>query len=271
MSTELALAEFEARINHARLFVAQTQERLDSLPDRSRALLLMSPEWTKVGLYSTHLRRYGEARAAFQKAAMHLIEGLMRQRTSALMDSGIKNALELALLSGDQGIVTKVAGGYRPVSDKSLTELGEGYSLALLSLVNGDEAGAGNAVDRMATVSDDKAVREKSYPQMGSAVKAILDRDEQELQTALEVILDTHARYATRGHLRGSGAALVCVVAACMTAIARSREMNVEVDDRFHNVAMSYSVTHVEQWGGTPARGQKFKVVVDVLPLALLT
>jgi hypothetical protein len=214
--TELAVAEFEARIMFARRFI-EDETRLATVQNRALGFGSLAAESVQEGFCAAQLRRYDEAREAFRRAARWTLERIAMPLPERSEGYNWMHAIEYALLSGDHEVASWAATGEPRASFKWRHPLGRGYFCALRSLVLKDTAGARAAVTEMAAVSDGEAVRQKfnpRYPRLGAAMQALLDRDAGVFHAALEAILEQHLRYVRgRGHLHWAAEGLLCVPA----------------------------------------------------------
>ncbi len=267
--TDLATAEFEARIRHARTSIEARSKTLPSVANPGIALLNLACGWITIALANTYLKRYEEARFAYGQSALAL-SALLDRDAKAPAGANAKYALEAAILSSDEGTLASCLGKVSAGNWEDLTPVGRGYLRALRSLAKGDQEGAKAAANELKDVPDPDAEKVKFYPGLGSLVSAIISLSPDRVRAGLERVLETHVRYAKRGHLRRQEASLLCTPASCLVALALKRGIPVSVDPRYHAVPIKLPVTHLEQWQGQPTAGRQLEVLADMLPLGLL-
>jgi len=271
--TELAVAEFEARIVFARRSIEETERRLTTVQNRDVAIGGMASDSVQEGYCAAQLRRYGEAREAFRRATRWTLERIATRPPERSEGYNWMHAIEYALLSGDQEMESLAAAGEPSAGYKWRHPLGRGYYRALRSSVLKDTARVRAAATEIAAVSDEEAVRQKfnpRYPRLGAAMQALLDRDDRVLRAALEAILEQHLRYVRgKGHLHWAAEGLLCVPAISLALLAQCAGIAVTVSDRFHQVGMRFPVRYLQEWQGQPVRGQELEITADLLPPAL--
>lgn len=156
-----------------------------------------------------------------------------------------------------------------PLKLDGLTLLGAAYTGTLQALLRGDEAAAKTGEEELLRFPDSAAEKEKYYPGLGVAVQALGRRDMSALAGAIDKMLERHAQYGTKGHLRGLEGALICLPAACLAILAASRGMPPPSNVRMKHVKMKFPVTGLEMWEGKPTKGLSFELEVNCFPTEL--
>ena len=141
----------------------------------------------------------------------------------------------------------------------------------LLPLSAGDDEGAREAAAAYEReVPADQAVRRPALPRLGSAVIALLDRDGAAFDDALEAVRAAREHFVRRGHLKGQTAGLLCLEALTLWRLARDRDLDPTLDERYAAVPVRFLVTSGIEFEGAGVRRQPFLWPVDLLPTGFL-
>ncbi len=267
---DLATAEIEARIALAQRGADETYQRLDTAVNRDSALANLSSYWATVSRWNLHLGRRGEGMAALQEAATWTVEYAEFMARSRLKAAELRSALVAVLYAREQGLERRVLDLPVHTDDGSLTRLGQGYVEALRALVLGDDRAARAAAEAMEAIGDERAVKDRSYPRLGPTVRALLDSNAGALRAELDAVCAQHVAYGTKGHLRGSEAAMSCTPAVILSLLARRRGVAADVDDHFHRVRLRFLVTHLREFEGRNVYRERFEIAADIAPVSVL-
>jgi hypothetical protein len=230
--------------------------------------MIIAAKWDSIGRCQLQLGLKDLARASFAKVVALEWERLGLKSVHLPLGSNLTSVLETAILSGEENIQAAASRYEDPRASEGLTEAGTHYCRALQALSRGDEAGIRREADGLQRVAP-SAEKQRWHPDLGAAVSALSQRDEKAFAGAISRILERHARFATRGHLRGLEAAFICSPATSLAILAKRRGVTVSVDSRRARFTMKSRVTGLEQWQGKPTRDLFFQLEVNCLPLEL--
>jgi hypothetical protein len=263
---DLATSELEARIRQAGTFAESMASTLPSVPNKAMAWMSMNASYATMAAGALALGRADAARQAFGQVAACLFE-LRGQDLAKATGADRRGLLEFSLLSGRNDLASRTLSEPLASTYPDLGPVADGYLRALHSLAKGDDAGARAAATALVAVPEEKALKAKYYPGLGQVVEAILSASEDALRRALDAVLETHVRFARKGHLRGLESSLYCTPATCLALLARRRGLTPSVEARFAKVPLQLRVTALAQWEGRPTKDLTFEVQADVLPL----
>ncbi len=165
---ELALAEFEARIDDDRRFAMDTITKFDKVAAPDIARLTVGHKFAMAGIYNLHLGRFKEGRDCFRLAAVYCLERFDMKTGGVSHVTERLETLELAILSGDSAVEARAAAEgvppYYPADSHSI--LHKTYFDALRMLVRGD-AEAARSTAGLLLAAPDQSKQGKAFPRPG--------------------------------------------------------------------------------------------------------
>jgi hypothetical protein len=269
--SDLARAEFEARLEHARREVREAEARVDAAARKDFALAGVAGYWANVAWWSFRLGRDVDGRDALNQAVGWYVRRLefltahgppFRMRASDWM-----LVFEEALMASDPVHEQRLLEFDLPLGDRTLTELGEGYTQALRAFASGDAERGRAAAERMKAVPDLRAIKAQDYPHLGAVAEALAEGDQAGLSERLEAICEHHVQTARRGFRRNSETGTLCKPAVCFMLLARRAGLEVGVDPRFRAVRLDLRVQTLQEWGGRTVRGERIEAEFDIVPV----
>jgi hypothetical protein len=262
---DLAKAEFDTKIAIRRKGIANCEALIAAgRAKQPIATFHLSKDWGVLGFCLAHLRRYDESRDAFMRSAR-----IGRELLAGLNPEIFKETLHGALLWNDSETETYLRDTPIPLEKMSCAPVLFHYFRGVRALLQGNEsealAAANEAVDL-----DYTGAKWKTLSGLGLALKTLLEKGAESFSRALCAVLDSHIKYATRGSLRGMDEALLCIEAISLAILARRRDINVTVPNKYHAVKLTRNVTALETWNGQHVYRQKFVTEADILPETLV-
>lgn len=270
--SELARAEFEARLQAARRQLPDVEENAFSVARPDYGIALAAGAWGQIAWWS---RQLGHPRSEWQPAA-EKSAGWLIKRIEWIDRAGPpfrrkatdwEGALQTAIGTGNHELERQILAIPVDTADGSLG-LRKPFTDALAALVANDDNAVAKAAAEAASLSDDKVIKAKWYPRLGPALQALLASDQQGLRDELNAICVQHVAFAKKGHLRLSEGAWLIAPVVHLLIFARRRGLEVDVDPEYHAQKLAIRVGHVKEWEGKPVgRAATAEAIVDPVPI----
>ncbi len=263
MNTELGVADLET-------WLASQYRQVEEAFGQHK------PPWcglhVTAGLLCSQLRRYGEARENFSRAAWCVFEELAQPTTRTRPYEQVASGIHHALLGADFDAAERFARHDVP-EDKWADPIRRAWTEVLRQLVLGDGDCARAAANRFAAIPDHRVRRLHGlYSGLAAAAVALLDSNSTEFNAALESILCQHGVFSRgRGRLAGSHWAFLCVPAVQLAVLARRTGLALEVHQKWHAVPLKRHVAALQEWNGRHVYREPYEVIADFLPYELVS
>lgn len=232
--SEINSGELNSKIERQRDKINSTLERWDSIPEEQKPYFRLARSARSIGVYFILLGNQRVSNKWFTKATAWFRDNREKVRNEHNEPQIAMWSLVMAVLSTKDGLAKEVAveiveEGIKHTSPTYFTYFADG----LAHLILGNDDAVNEIGDSLTALEPDAPENLDFYPGLGDACKAIIAKDPNALDSALERVLSWHMNEMVPKLGELADDALVCFPATVFLLLAENRGFEPEKLDVF--------------------------------------